>query len=190
MPRKPRVLQPNVVYHVFNRRTDRQLLFPSVHAFDDFLALIEIGKQRYGVRICAYCLMYSHWHQAVWADDATAVTRYFRWLSTIHAIRFRIRSGTRGNGHVYQDRYKSLPAVTEVHYLTLLRYIEANPVAARLVRKAEHWRWSSLADRLSGQSHIVDAGPVPLPDNWVEVVNSRWVVEEAEDQLSKDFAVD
>ena len=107
MPRQSRILEGNRVYHVYNRRTDRQRLFPSPHSYDDFVQLIAKGRQRYNVRICSYCIMETHWHQAIWvreSDGATAVTKYLRWLSACHALKFRFSSDTRGEGHVYQDR--------------------------------------------------------------------------------------
>ena len=173
MSRKLRVFEPNRVYHVFNRRTDRQLLFPSSNAFDDFLHLMAIGRERYKIRICSYCLMDSHWHQAIWIREAgaTSVVRYLQWLSANHAMRFRIRSDTRGFGHVYQDRYKSLVVHDDAHYLRLIRYIEANPLAAGLVDRAEHWPWSATSERVNGRRHILHDGPVALPDDWRERVN-------------------
>ena len=176
MPRKPRILEPNRVHHVFNRRTDCQLLFPSPCAYGDFSRLVEEGRAKYSVRICTYCLMDTHWHQAIWVGDqenATQVARYLRWLSSSHALRFRRRSGTRGHGHVYQDRYKSIPVENDAHYLTLMRYIEANPMTVGLVERAERWPWSGFADRLSGRCRIICDGPVPLPTNWTEIVNAR-----------------
>jgi len=176
MPRKPRVLEPGFVYHVFNRRTDRQLLFASSRGYDDFIHLMERGRDRYDIAICMYCVMDTHWHQGVWVRDecdAVAVTKYFRWLSACHAIRFRAVSGTRGDGHVYQDRYKSKPVSTEAHYLILNRYIEANPVEAGMVDRAERWPWSSLSERLSGRRRVLQDGPVVLPSNWSDIVNTR-----------------
>jgi len=175
MPRTKRVLEANRVYHVYNRRTDRQLLFPSADAYDEFLDLLEDGQRRYNIRICSYCLMANHWHQALWIRDAGGArdaSNYLRRLSSSHAIRFRCASGTRGNGHVYQDRFKSPVVESDWHYLTLVRYIEANPLEAGLVRRAEEWRWSSLAERVSGNRRILHDGPVPIPNDWVEIVNS------------------
>ena len=175
MPRKRRVLEPNRVYHVFNRRTDRQRLFPSRRAYRDFLELLEEGRRRYDVRICSYCLMETHWHQSIWVrerDGATNVSKYLRWLECTHAVRFRCVSGTRGHGHVYQDRYQAVPVCTDWHYLILVRYIEANPLVAGLVRRAEDWPWSSLSERLKGNRSILDPGPVVLPDDWPELVNA------------------
>ena len=173
MPRKPRILQENFVYHVFNRRTDRQRLFPSPRSYDDFIHLMENGREEYNVRICTYCLMETHWHQAVWVREngATAVSRYLRTLSARHALRFRRVSDTRGHGHVYQDRFKSVEVENDEHYLTLVRYIEANPVVAGLVDRAEQWPWSGFAERLSGRRRILDNGPVPLPVDWSAIVN-------------------
>ena len=186
MPRKPRLLEANRVYHVFNRRTDRQRLFPSPCAYDDFVHLIERGRERFDVRICTYCVMDTHWHQGIWVrenDGATAVSKYLRWLAACHALRFRFASDTRGDGHVYQDRFKSVPVETDAHYLTLVRYIESNPVAAGLVERAEYWPWSSFTERLSGRRRILDDGPVPLPDDWPDIVNARVGPEDVEGQI-------
>ena len=184
MPRKPRVVEGNQVYHVYNRRTDGQLLFPSSRAYDDFLHLMQVGSERYNARICAYCAMDTHWHQAIWARDreaATDITKYLRWLSSTHAIRFRIWTGTRGLGHVYQDRYKSVLVTSEAHYFTLIRYIEQNPLVRQLVGRAEHWPWSSLAERLMARRGILSEGPFALPSDWIDIVNHRTPVELAED---------
>src|SRR5205823_2626141 len=104
---------------------------------------------------------------------ARDVSNYLRRLSSSHAIRFRHASGTRGNGHVYQDRFKSPLVETDWHYLTVVRYIEANALDAGLVRRAEEWRWCSLAERIRGSRPIIDDGPVPLPNDWVDIVNTR-----------------
>ena len=176
MPRKRRLVVSNVVYHVFNRRTDRQCLFPSPRAFDDFVGLLEEGRQKYPVRNHAYCLMDSHWHLALSSETDAAIGQYLRWLATKHAVRFRWRSGTRGYGHVYQDRFKSKPVEGLVHYVTLVRYIEANALEAKLVDRAEHWRWSSLSERLCGRSRIIEPGPWALPHNWIAIVNTPDIV--------------
>jgi putative transposase len=172
MPRKPRVIESDRVYHVFNRRTDRQCLFDSPAAYDEFLDLVSKGRQRYAVRHHAYCLMSTHWHFALSVEKPPELGRYLRWLETSHAVRFRRHSGTRGNGHVYQDRYKAEPVFGLVHYVTLIRYIEANPLAAGVVRRAEQWRWSSLAERATSRRRLIDPDSWQLPSCWVDIVNS------------------
>ncbi len=58
------------------------------------------------------------------------------------------------------------------HFLSVLRYIEANPVVAGLVARAEDWAWSSLALRAAKPSNLLDPLPLDLPSNWSDLVNA------------------
>ena len=46
-------------------------------------------------------------------------------------------------GHLFQDRYKSEKIESDEYLLTVIRYIHQNPVKAKIVKRAEEWRWSS-----------------------------------------------
>ena len=53
-----------------------------------------------------------------------------------------------------------------------MRYVEANPLTAKLVQRAEDWEWSSLRLRLDGDEQgLLAPAPVPLPVNWTTLVN-------------------
>jgi putative transposase len=39
----------------------------------------------------------------------------------------------KGNGHVWQGRFKAFPVKANDHYLTVLRYIERNPLRANMI---------------------------------------------------------
>ena len=172
MARKARVIHTNVVNHVFNRRNERQQLFASPTAFDRFVALLEEGKKKYSVKFDAYCVMDTHWHMALrTVEDPMAISNYLHWISTTHAVRFRCQSQTRGDGHVYQDRFKSREVTGLIHYFTLIRYIERNPLTGGLVQRAEHWPWSSLSERLSGRRRLLDDDGTALPADWLTIVN-------------------
>ena len=76
-------------------------------------------------------------------------------------------------GHLYQGRYKSFPVQSDPYYLNVLRYIEANPVRAGLVRDPRQWAWSSLAVRQGRESAVtLSAGPVALPPKWAGLVRA------------------
>ena len=67
------------------------------------------------------------------------------------------------------------------HYLTVMRYIEANPVRAKIVGDAGDWRWSSFAVRLGREcSFELSSGPVELPDEWPRLVHDVIEVEQLE----------
>jgi len=74
---------------------------------------------------------------------------------------------------VFQQRFWSGPIEDERHLLAILRYVEANPVAAKLVTRAEDWPWTSLALRRSFRFQVLDPLPIRLPDDWSKRVNSE-----------------
>lgn len=171
MPRRARLLESNVVYHVFNRRTDKQCLFDSDDSYALFLQFLRDANARFPARLHAYCLMRTHWHLAISAEEPQSLRNYVTEVTTKHAVRFRRESNTVGFGHVYQGRFNSLPIEGVVSYVRLIRYIEANALTAGLVSRAEEWRWSSLVERAGTQS-LIQPGPYTLPPNWIEIVNS------------------
>ena len=64
------------------------------------------------------------------------LARYFSWLTNTHAKRYRAHY-RRTSGHVYQGRYKSFVVQEDGHLLTLLRYVEANPLRARQIKTVD-----------------------------------------------------
>lgn len=73
---------------------------------------------------------------------------------------------------MWQGRFKAFPIEQDAHLLTVLRYIELNPVRAHLVARAEDWCWSSArAWSESVRSSRVEAGPVARPHLWLDWVN-------------------
>ena len=64
------------------------------------------------------------------------------------------------------------------HFLSVLRYIEANPNKAGLVSRAEEWPWSSLAMRLDVGQTLLDPLPLDLPTEWTDLVNGTQPSEE------------
>ena len=53
----------------------------------------------------------------------------------------------RQTGHLFQARFGSV-AMDEEHLMAAVRYLAMNPVRARLVERAEDWRWSSIPAHL------------------------------------------
>jgi putative transposase len=95
-----------------------------------------------------------------------------RWVTLTHAQRYHVSHATVGMGHLYQGRYKSFPVQDDRHYLTVLRYIEANPLRAELVADAGQWPWSSFAVRQGRESAVtLHDGPVELPSGWGGLVH-------------------
>jgi putative transposase len=99
------------------------------------------------------------------------------WISASYIHRYRKRHG--GSGHLWQGRFKAFPIQQDEHLVTVLRYIERNPLRAGLVGRAEDWLWSSARERRAGAAWL-ELSPVPGPKNWLGGVNAPMTEAEVE----------
>ena len=176
MPRQARVAPGGLIYHVLNRGAGRQALFDSPGDYAAFLRALADALKHEPVRVLGFCLMPNHWHLVLWPRSDGQLARFMQRLTITHVRRWVEHKKRVGWGGVYQGRYKSFAVQDDAHLLTVLRYVERNPVRARLARRAESWRWSSL-----GQLHLprdpdvplipIAKWPVPRRRDWVQWVN-------------------
>jgi putative transposase len=150
-------------------------LFRKERDFDAFERVMVEAMARHPIRLLGYCLMPTHWHFVLWPGRDGDMTAFLRWLTHTHSKRWQAQYHRGGSGHVYQGRFKSFPVEKDDHYFTLLRYVERNALRARLVRRAENWRWSSLYHRLQGPgdpiTDLLHGGPLALAADWARRVN-------------------
>ena len=170
MPRTARASVGDICYHVINRGNARIEVFHKDGDYRAFVELIRLACERIPMRILAYCVMPNHFHLALWPYSDRDLGRWMQWLLTTHVRRYH--QHYRSSGHLWQGRFKAFPIEQDDHLLTVLRYIERNPLRAGLVEQAEGWRWSSLQDgRADKPFNAIDPGPVPRPENWLPWVN-------------------
>jgi putative transposase len=158
-------------------------IFRKDEDYQAFEKLLAEAKEKYPMRILSYCLMPNHWHLLLYPQGNEDMPRYMRWLGLTHTQRWHAAHKTIGYGHIYQGRYKSFPVQTDEHFLQVSRYIERNPLRAKLVKRAEDWRWSSLWLRREGnkkQRKMLSAWPVPPGRNYLKWVNESQPKEEIE----------
>jgi putative transposase len=175
MPRQPRAAPGGYVYHALNRAVARLPLFEKDGDFDAFERVLEEALVKHPIRLLAYCLLPNHWHFVLWPAGDDDLTAFLRWLTHTHTQRWHAHYHTAGTGHLYQGRFKSFPIQEDDHLYRVLRYVERNPLRAGLVKRAQDWRWSSLAHRQSAAGDrlkpLLHRWPIPLPADWVERVN-------------------
>lgn len=171
MPRVGRVVSPGSVQHVVNRGNDRRCIFLEPVDYASFLVLLREARERFAVRLHAYCLMPNHFHLVVAADDLSELSAYMHFVERSHACDLRLVARNRGNGHVFQRRYWSSEIAGDGHLLCVLRYVEANAVRAGLVDRAEEWEWGSLYERDTGERDLLQPLPLHLPAGWTTIVN-------------------
>jgi putative transposase len=175
MPRIARQTPGGYVYHALNRATARLKLFRKAADYTAFLQVLDEALERHPIRVLGYCIMPTHWHFVLCPAADGQLSSFLRWLTLTHSVRWHKQHHSTGSGHVYQNRFKAFIVEEDEHLLRVLRYVERNPLRARLVKRAQDWPWSSLACRLAGgevAQRRLHAGPVALGRNWVQSVNA------------------
>lgn len=172
MPRRLRVSSGGYAYHVLNRGVGRLRIFGKERDFEAFEEVHRQAKARLPMRVLAWCVMPTHWHFVLWPRGDGHLSEFMRWLTVTHTQRWHAAHQTAGTGPLYQGRFKSFPIQEDDHLLTVLRYVERNPLRAKLVEEADAWRWSSLWHRVHDQAGLLDDGPLAIPRGWRQHVQA------------------
>ena len=160
-----------MIYHVLNRANARLSIFEKDGDYEAFERILADAIERTGTRLLAYCLMPNHWHLAILPVQDGELSRFTGWLTLTDTQSWHAHRHSTGQGHVYQGRFKSFPIQDDQHFLTACRYVERDALRAKLVAKAQDWKWSSLWRWNRGnakEKSILSAWPVRRTPNWLD----------------------
>jgi putative transposase len=122
------------------------------------------------MRVLACCLMPNHFHLVLWPYNSADLSRWMQWLLSAHVKDHRRKYRT--VGRIWQGRFKSFLIQTDHHLLAVLRYVERNPVRARLVDRPQDWRWSSASPFYrTGEGPVICPGPLDRDQSWARIVS-------------------
>jgi putative transposase len=149
MGRPPRIAFPGLVYHVVNRGNNRQQVFEHEADFRRYLQLLRRYKELYGFRLYHYVLMSNHVHLLLQTSDKGSISKIMQGVTLAHTKYYN--SKNESSGHVWQGRFKSHVIEKDTYLLQCGRYIELNPVRAKLVHDPGEYRWSSYRFHAFGE---------------------------------------
>jgi len=158
MARLARAVAPGLPHHLTQRGNRRQEVFFSAEDYEAYRGLLAEHCAAAGVALWAYCLLPNHVHLIVVPPSAEALRRAVGEAQRRYTRRINFREAWRG--YLWQGRFASF-AMDERYLLAAARYVELNPVRARLVRRARDWRWSSARAQLAGRDDgLVEVAPL------------------------------
>jgi putative transposase len=148
MPRIARVCVGGYPHHITQRGNNKETAF-----FDDedrifYLDILQRYKNRYGLKVLAYCLMGNHVHILAVPEKETSLARGIGGTNLLYTQ--HINRKYKRSGRLWQNRFFSTVLQEEPYLWAVMRYIERNPVRARLVKKAEDYAWSSARAHVLG----------------------------------------
>ena len=121
------------------------------------------------MRRTGFCLMKNHFHLLLWPHEDGDLSRWMQWLMTSHVCRYHRQY--KGSGHAGPRRFKVFPVQSDEHYLTVLRYVERNPLRANMVLRSQDWEWSSLKPTTrSNPAGLLHDGPIRKHAQWTRHV--------------------
>lgn len=150
MGRAKRIDIKDYYYHVINRANRRLQIFNDDEDYRLFELILEEAKEKFDMRIVAYCIMPNHFHLILYPEKDGDIQKFMQWLTLTHTQRIHAKNKTIGHGHIYQGRYKSFIVDSDGYLKTLLLYVEQNPLRAGLVNNLKDWKWGSYYLRNHG----------------------------------------
>lgn len=150
MPRGPRLPAPGSTIHVVARCNNRQFLLQDAADFERILRLLAVMRSSYGVTVYAYTLMSNHVHLLLQSPQGIRLGRPLRWFLTETAKAYHRTHERRG--HFWEHRYRAVVVEDDLYALAALRYLDRNPVRARIVDDPTTYPWSSCAAYALGQA--------------------------------------
>ena len=175
MARSVRISFPGALYHVTARGDRREPIFVDNTDRNALLDVLATGLARFDASVLAYCLMGNHYHLVVQTHQA-CLSQLMRHLNGVYTQRFNRRHGL--VGHLFQGRFHAILVDRESYLLEVCRYVDLNPVRAKLVTQAGDWPWSS---------HAAHTGRFAGPP-WLDSL-SLWGVLLGEDVTSTELAL-
>ena len=165
MARIGRVVAGGLPHHIVQRGNRRQKTFFCDEDYALYIKLMAEWCTRWRVEVWAYCLMPNHVHLIAVPESGDNLCRAIGEAHRRYTRHINFREGWRG--HLWQGRFGSFP-MDEKYLLTAARYIELNPVKARLAISPEEYPWSSAAAHLAGSDDIlVKTSPLlRMVQNW------------------------
>ncbi len=174
MPRSPRADEAGGLYHALNRANFRATIFKKDEDYFAFEKILHEALEIHDVQLYSYQLMPNHYHLVLRPLVDGEMSRFMGWVGGTHSMRYHAHYHTSGLGHLYQQRYKSFPIQDDEHFFVVCRYVERNALRARLVDRAEDWRWGSLwrwQQTPEPDPRLLSPWPLARLPGWVDRVN-------------------
>ena len=151
MPRRIRLDLPDVPLHIVQRGNNRQQTFFADDDFAFYLQCLREAADRHSCDVHAYVLMTNHVHLLVTPYSNRGVSRLMQSVGRryVQYVNYTYRR----TGTLWEGRFKASLVESEPYLLTCYRYIELNPVRAKMVDRPEQYRWSSYGYHAFGQAN-------------------------------------
>ncbi len=168
MSRKKRNFRDKSYYHIVIRGVQKCRVFENTFDYLKFTQLLELACEKYPVEAVAFTLMPNYYHIVIRAIKAKDVSNWAKWLQGVYTQWFNNTHGR--DNPLWQGRFYASEVGGGEHLAIMWKYVDENPVKARLTDRPEDWRWSSAYVR----AHTIEMDHLVEPDWWWTDLRTRW----------------
>ena len=149
IPRKQRITHQGI-YHIINRGVEKRNIFVEDTDYQKFMELIKKMLEDFNITLHAYCLMTNHYHLLLETKEEN-ISEAIQYLNGTYSMYFNRKY--KRTGHFWQGRYLSYFLYDEAHAWIVAKYIERNPLVARMVENILEYPYQSLAQWNKKREH-------------------------------------
>jgi len=148
MPRIARAVASGFPHHVIQRGNNREKVFFDKEDREKYLSLLKRYSDKWDAPILAYCLMSNHVHLLTRPKNEESLYKMMQGITLCYTQ--YINREYKRTGRLWQSRYHSCIVDKEKYLWTAARYIEQNPLRAKIVKEAEDFSYSSARAHIAG----------------------------------------
>lgn len=141
MPRQPRKLPDAAMLHLICRGNNGTRIFKKYSDFLRYKKTLIRYLKRNKIYTHHYTFMNTHIHLLAWSDDTTLLADAIKAINL--SYHYYYKEKYKYKGHLWHSRYRSIIIKDESQWMQCARYIELNPVYARLCPSPQGYRWTS-----------------------------------------------
>lgn len=151
MPRQARIVVPNIPHHITQRGNYRQNVFDHENQYKQCCEWMNDYASEYDLKIFAYCLISNHVHFITVLKEESDLAKVFKISHMRYAHYINKQRGVKG--HLWQGRFYSC-ILDEIHLHRAIRYVENNPVRAKIAKDAWGYEWSSASEHVGDREKV------------------------------------
>lgn len=142
MARHRRIGPKDITQHVVQRGNNRKICFKCEQDFIVYASWLKQYSEKFNVALHAWVFMSNHVHLLCTPmTDNLGVSQMMQSLGRQYVRYFN--DTYKQTGTLWEGRFKSSLVCTSSYLLNVYRYIELNPVRAKMVDKPSQYKWSS-----------------------------------------------
>ena len=159
MPRQPRLVVAGYPHHVILRGNNRGAIFHNDKDRRFFIKCLKEAKEKTKSKIYAYCFMTNHVHLLIEPSTKEVLGNMIQSLGRRY-VQY-INKTYKRTGTLWEGRFKSSLISKDEYLLACSRYVELNPVRAKMVNHPREYAWSSYGSKAEGrQDQLLDEDPI------------------------------